>query len=214
MRDPQVYVPGKRPVQRFGRQSDKHVWIIALPGGNFGTCHPSVFPYHACATTCLCWSRTIGRPPNWGWRNSSGSVGWAKGGRTAAVPSGEEQEHKFKYKFKIILALTYSFTLHHSEKKKPTDQGTGSAFIQVMDCCHYLIQYWRIVKWTLRNKLQWHSNRNTKLFIHENAFVNVGCEMASILSRWDELMGHIVLYIACAAFDFINEKNHYITVTS
>ena len=97
-------------------QGDKHVWLIALPGGNFGTYHPSVVPYHACATTCLCWSRTIGRPPNWGWRNSSGSVGWAKGGRTAAVPSGEEQEHTFKYKFKVILQRTYLFTLPHSHK--------------------------------------------------------------------------------------------------
>ena len=38
-----------------------------------------------------------------------------------------------------------------------------------------------IVNWTLRNKLQWNSNRNSNIFIHENALENVVCEMASIL---------------------------------
>ena len=31
----------------------------------------------------------------------------------------------------------------------------------------------------LAKKLQWNLNRNTKLFIHEKAFVNVGCQMAA-----------------------------------
>ena len=48
---------------------------------------------------------------------------------------------------------------------------------------HYLNQYRLIVNLTLRNKLQWNSNLNTKLLIPENAFKNVVCEMASILSR-------------------------------
>ena len=37
--------------------------------------------------------------------------------------------------------------------------------------------------WTLRNKLQWNFNQNTKLFIHENASENIVCKMAAILSR-------------------------------
>ena len=37
--------------------------------------------------------------------------------------------------------------------------------------------------WTLRNKLQWKFNRNSNIFIQENALENVVCEMASILSR-------------------------------
>ena len=53
---------------------------------------------------------------------------------------------------------------------------------------HYLNQCWLIVNRSLRNKLQWTSNRNTKLFIHENAFENVACEMAAILSGEDELI--------------------------
>ena len=63
---------------------------------------------------------------------------------------------------------------------------------------HYLNQWWNIVNWTLRNKLQWNFNQNTKLFIHEDASenifctkafihedasVNIVCEMATILSR-------------------------------
>ena len=42
------------------------------------------------------------------------------------------------------------------------------------------------VNWTYRNKLQWNSNQNTTLFINENAFENVVCEMAAILykGRW------------------------------
>ena len=37
--------------------------------------------------------------------------------------------------------------------------------------------------WTLRNKLQWNLNRNSNIFIWENAFERVVCETASILSR-------------------------------
>ena len=36
------------------------------------------------------------------------------------------------------------------------------------------------VNWSLRNKLQWHFNRNSKLFIQDNALEDVVCEMASI----------------------------------
>ena len=48
---------------------------------------------------------------------------------------------------------------------------------------HYLNQCWLIVIWTLRNKLLWNLNRNTKFFLHENAFENVVWEMAAILAR-------------------------------
>ena len=48
---------------------------------------------------------------------------------------------------------------------------------------HYLNQCSLIVNRTLRKKLQWNSNRNTKPFMHENASEGVVCEMAAILSR-------------------------------
>ena len=45
---------------------------------------------------------------------------------------------------------------------------------------HYLNKCWIIVNWTTTNKLQWNFNRNSNIFIQENAFENVVCEMASI----------------------------------
>ena len=48
---------------------------------------------------------------------------------------------------------------------------------------HYLNQCWNIVNWTLRNKCQWNFNQNSSIFIQANAFENVICEMASILSQ-------------------------------
>ena len=57
---------------------------------------------------------------------------------------------------------------------------------------YYLNQCWNIVNWTLVNILRWNSNRNTKLFIHENAFENVLCEMATILSRGRWVINHIL----------------------
>ena len=59
---------------------------------------------------------------------------------------------------------------------------------------HYLNQCWprslppfgvtrpQWVNWNIRKKFQWNSNRNSNLFIEENALENVVCEMASILS--------------------------------
>ena len=48
---------------------------------------------------------------------------------------------------------------------------------------HYLNQCWIIVNWTLRNKLLWNSNRNSNIFIQENAFESDVCETVAILSR-------------------------------
>ena len=48
---------------------------------------------------------------------------------------------------------------------------------------HYLNQCWNIINWILRNKLQWNFNPNANIFIRENAFESVVCEMAAILSR-------------------------------
>ena len=48
---------------------------------------------------------------------------------------------------------------------------------------HHLNQCWDIVNWTLMNKLQWNCIGNSNIFIQENAFQSVVCEMAAILSR-------------------------------
>ena len=63
-------------------------------------------------------------------------------------------------------------------------QGIRRALVQIMAWRRiYLNQCCVIVNWTLRNKLQWNFNRNTKLLIHDNAFDNIVWEMAAILSR-------------------------------
>ena len=51
--------------------------------------------------------------------------------------------------------------------------------------CQAII-YTSDVNWTLRNKLQWNFNQNTRLSIHQNASENIVCEMEAILSkgRW------------------------------
>ena len=48
---------------------------------------------------------------------------------------------------------------------------------------HYLNQCWNIVNWSITNKLQWNFNCKYYIFIQENAFKNVGCEMSAILSQ-------------------------------
>ena len=48
---------------------------------------------------------------------------------------------------------------------------------------HYLNQCWSIVNWNLRNEFQWKLDRTSYIFVKENAFENVVCEMATILSR-------------------------------
>ena len=48
---------------------------------------------------------------------------------------------------------------------------------------------WNIVNLNLRNKLQWNLKRNSGIFIQENAFENVVCEMASICLGLNVLKG-------------------------
>ena len=48
---------------------------------------------------------------------------------------------------------------------------------------NYLKQWWIIVNWTHGNKLRWICNRNSNIFIEENAFENVVCKMSAILCR-------------------------------
>ena len=60
----------------------------------------------------------------------------------------------------------------------------GSALIQIL-ACRLFGAWW--VNWTLRNKFQGNFNRNTKLFMLENASENIVYEMAAILSRGNEL---------------------------
>ena len=47
---------------------------------------------------------------------------------------------------------------------------------------HFLNQCWNIVNWTRGNKFQWNFNQNQHIFNKRNAFENIVCKMASILS--------------------------------
>ena len=64
---------------------------------------------------------------------------------------------------------------------------------------HCLHECCIIVNWTLRNKLQWNLNLNTKLFFHENAFENVVSEITAMLSRgWRvNCIGALPLWQTC-----------------
>ena len=57
---------------------------------------------------------------------------------------------------------------------------------------HYLNQCWNIINWTLRNKLQGNFNRNSCIFIQENAFENVVWKIAAILSQSQCVNGLLV----------------------
>ena len=53
----------------------------------------------------------------------------------------------------------------------------------------------------LRDKFQWKLNRNSNIFIQENAFENVVCEMAAILSRGEMSSNLAVVFIfLCPCF--------------
>ena len=71
---------------------------------------------------------------------------------------------------------------------------------------HYLNQCWNIVNWTLRNTLQWSFNRNSNIFIQENALQNVVCKMASILSRPQWVKSGLRETVA------VNRRRYYILV--
>ena len=57
---------------------------------------------------------------------------------------------------------------------------------------------WNIVDLTLRNKLQWNLNRNSYIFIQENAYKNFIWKMAAILS-WPQCVK------SCRCFSFENQ---------
>ena len=57
-------------------------------------------------------------------------------------------------------------------------------------------QCWNIVDLNLRNKLQWNLKRNAYIFIQENAFKNVVCEMPVICLGLNVLNQSPITYLA------------------
>ena len=71
-------------------------------------------------------------------------------------------------------------------------QWTWSSLVQIMVCClpvpsHNLNQWWLIVDWTLKNKLQWDLNQSTTHFIQENELENAICLQNAICVCPNEL---------------------------
>ena len=85
--------------------------------------------------------------------------------------------------------------------------GSGNGVLPIRQTSHYRNQCWLIVNWTLRNKLQWNLNQNTKLFIRENSFENV-CKMVAILSRGDEF--RCVSYHTISLYMYIGKKTWHV----
>ena len=61
---------------------------------------------------------------------------------------------------------------------RPSDAYMRRQYNHWLAPSHYLNQCWNIVNWTLRNKLQWNCNRNSYIFIQENACENIVLKMA------------------------------------
>ena len=73
-------------------------------------------------------------------------------------------------------------------------QWNGSALVQVwLVACsvanYYPNQCWLIFNWIPGNKFQWNSNRDSNVFIQENAFEIVVCQNGGhfVLGRWVKL---------------------------
>ena len=52
----------------------------------------------------------------------------------------------------------------------------------------------------LRNKIQWNLNRNSYIYINENAFQNAVCEMAAILS-WPQCVNNSIFVVSTVPAD-------------
>ena len=79
--------------------------------------------------------------------------------------------------------LTHWGRVTHICVSKPPTIGSDNGLVAWSALSHYLNQCWNIVNLTLMNKLQWNFNRNCNIFIQENVFASVVCEMAVMLSR-------------------------------
>ena len=75
---------------------------------------------------------------------------------------------------------------------------------------HYLNQCWVIVIWTIRNEIQWDINRNSNIFMQENAFENVIWKMAAIKSWPQCVKTHYTFLIYSCIFPWILGRCFYI----
>ena len=89
----------------------------------------------------------------------------------------------FTYGNPFVIYLTHLPLVPHICVSELNQHWFRQCFVAYWAPSHYLNQYWVIVNWSLRNKLQWNLNQNTTFIIHKNVSENIVCEMAAILSR-------------------------------
>ena len=88
----------------------------------------------------------------------------------------------------FVIALTHLPLVQHICVSKSGQRWFRWWLVAYSAPSNYLNQCCFIVNWTLRSKLQWNSNQNTKLFIRENVPETIVCEVAAICPgemRWD-----------------------------
>ena len=121
---------------------------------------------------------------------------WSSTVGLKAICSSIGHQVLIPYTYKSVTSTSRDL-LHTKQKRDPRSALPGRHDVTCILTYwgHYLNQYWHIDNWTPRNKFQWHFNRNSNIFVQENAVENVVCEMASILSRpqWVKSMAHVYI---------------------
>ena len=74
-------------------------------------------------------------------------------------------------------------------------------------CVNQPVRRQAIVNWTPGNIFQWNLNRNSIIFIQENAIENVVCAMAAILFRWRWVNG----IVSTVSIHVNGETNHEVS---
>ena len=73
---------------------------------------------------------------------------------------------------------------------------------------HYLNQWWNIASWILRKKFRWNFNRNSYIFIQENALENAICKMTDMLS-WPQCANnfHVISMLLPCFYSYMNPQS-------
>ena len=85
-----------------------------------------------------------------------------------------------------MFEIDWVIIIPHNGTFSDIGQKPPFSVIRLVGPSHYLDQSWNIVNSNLWNRFQWILKLNSYIFIKENAYENVFCEIAAILSsgRW------------------------------
>ena len=97
--------------------------------------------------------------------------------------AGDLRRQRGHYGVIVMLSLLTHFILTHWGRMIHICVSNLTIIVSHKDLLsvpsHYLSTCWNILNWTLTNKLQW----NSYIFIQENSFENIVCEMVDILPQ-------------------------------